>query len=248
MEILTQPTEFILEEFGVDVTLIYGDFVDGRVVFYSLEPLKGYRKNGDTYSKSFAVDDEVVQSNRHRVTGYGASNFPRLTRRSTEILGVPEDGEIELFGVERSYAHVASSALQVAVCPEKFEWEMKNNPFCFSYPRDIILAHEGAHVAAHPHNEIFPQFFGLVANSVKDMYGKEEAVDEAIAILAELGYIRRFHPQLETLYIELRSADRDLIYDNKGLAPLMIPLVRLASSPSFSVHAFHKLGVSARPC
>ena len=36
--------------------------------------------------------------------------------------------------------------------------------------------------------------------------------------------------------------------DNKGLAPLMIPLVRLASSPSFSVHAFHKLGVSARPC
>lgn len=220
MKLLTRPTERIKDDFGSDVTLVYGDIVDDHIVLYSLKPLQGYEFEKGVYSKKIPISD--IESNdpvKRHLTDARGYHIPRIeTRRAREngdskkqfVLSkdnVTEPSEFEraLLGVNGSYAYVGSTETVKLLDPEQHKYEQQvRGGFVLRCPSDIILRHEGTHVAMHPHfGDIFPDYMKLVS-----IDGPEEdrngVLDEAVSFLSDLRHIREFHPDLEGQYHDWR--------------------------------------------
>ena len=227
MKLLTQPREFVMDELGTDVNLIYGDISGSYLVLYSTHPLNGYRKNGDVYVKKMSLSDNIVTENQTIIPSRKGYCFPRKHSKMVkkdgkfvivdDIVEKPEVFERALFGANGSFAYVASTEIIKKMSPKDYGFLMEKEPFALEMAPDIILTHEGTHVAFHPYIDIItPSFLNLVPDKVKDYRegedfyemckdSKIETLDEAVSIIMEKIYMMKFHPELSRKHADWRS-------------------------------------------
>ena len=226
MEVLTRPHRFLREEFGRDFTLIYGD-VDGEdIVLYATQPLEGYERQGDVFVKRIGPSEVspfgVSNSNRHLLVDRLSRSHPIENEfyrgpkfeLEIEVTECPREVERLTFGVRGSFAYVASRNAVKRLDPYEANFALKKNSFSIIIPEDIMLAHEGTHLATVQQvNRMVPEYGYLILEDVTRM-AKQHVLREAAAFLGELKYLLRFHPELEAEWRKWRSESNGFAYRN----------------------------------
>jgi hypothetical protein len=196
MELITRPHQFIKDELGDDVTLIYGDVRGRNVMLYSAHPLSGYHADGDAYLKVLSADDDIIKTDGWKMADKVAFPTPLLQK-----------SDAELFGTNGVFGYVGSKEAFRFFQPRLFRcYESKGMIGNDYYPDDVALVHEGAHLAFHPHMEtlLFPVLSGLVSGKFAE--NGKRTVAEALAMVPQMIYVERFHSLAEGKYHDYRRS------------------------------------------
>ncbi len=225
MKVFERPHKFVRKELGIDATFIYGDADDGKVILYSNKPLQHYHDiKGLVYVKEMGIDDGIVQSNIHGLLCPGACFYPMKMViwkpdgrgeliKEIETYDQPSENEIELLGVNGSYAYTHSTDALKRLNPKRFEYFREHYPIQLEIPKDSALVHEGAHIAFYPYEDLVsPEYLDLVSEDIKCPIKRGRALQEAVAILSQLEYLVQFYPELEGKFHDWRSNTHDPVY------------------------------------
>ncbi|MBI4020844.1 MAG: hypothetical protein HY369_01240 [Candidatus Aenigmarchaeota archaeon] len=210
MDLLLRPTGFVHRLLGKRPLLLYGD-VDGEFLTLTAnEPLPGYEPKGAVSVRHlsqeagpYLTDGQAYVYPRRKTVMRSPDFVPEVT-----IEEAPCDEVKEVFHVDRSFGYIPSAALLEIFYPG-VSFGLK------TFPSDISLAHEGAHVVSiNEIRRLLPAYLGIVSPDVtsRGFHGepvdeRENALIEAVAFFVEDRYVDEFHPGQVTAIAHHRAGD-----------------------------------------
>ncbi|MBU0898272.1 MAG: hypothetical protein ABIH55_02050 [Nanoarchaeota archaeon] len=213
METLTRPVGYIEERLGKSPLLIFGDIDNDNLILYSNEKLSDYQLNNGIYSRKLKLTNPIVKKHEKceltngnayvypiKVVVYKAPDF----EGEEHIEHEPDEELKQMFRVSGTFGYVPSAAIMNHFYPDA-ETLLK------TYPSDIALSHEGAHVVSiREMDSLFEEYQRLLSDDVWSDKVQRASFHEAIAFYIERGYIERYHSDWLVRYDAFRSSDEEM--------------------------------------